>query len=124
VDSRGTGTAQFWLSEDGTELHYRLLVANLGGITQAHIHIGGPAGTGPEASGPFVVFLFDLVPTGATERGLIAEGTITAADLIARSNIAFGATMPELIAAMDAGNAYVNVHTLAFPGGEIRGQIR
>jgi hypothetical protein len=31
--------------------------------------------------------------------------------------------MPELIAAMMNGRAYVNVHTVAFPPGEIRGQI-
>ena len=28
-----------------------------------------------------------------------------------------------LIAGLDAGNAYFNIHTTAFPGGEIRGQL-
>ena len=31
--------------------------------------------------------------------------------------------MEELIAAMEAGNTYVNVHTSANSGGEIRGQL-
>ncbi len=29
----------------------------------------------------------------------------------------------EIVAAIRAGVAYVNVHTTGFPGGEIRGQI-
>jgi hypothetical protein len=29
-----------------------------------------------------------------------------------------------LVADIKAGNAYVNVHTTAHPGGEIRGQIQ
>ena len=30
----------------------------------------------------------------------------------------------ELLAAIRSGNAYANVHTTKYPGGEIRGQIR
>ena len=30
----------------------------------------------------------------------------------------------ELIAAIRAGVAYVNVHSTKFPGGEVRGQLR
>ena len=29
----------------------------------------------------------------------------------------------ELVRAMRAGATYVNIHTTAFPGGEIRGQV-
>ena len=32
-------------------------------------------------------------------------------------------TFDSLVSAIRAGNAYVNVHTTANPGGEIRGQI-
>jgi hypothetical protein len=31
--------------------------------------------------------------------------------------------MEELLEAMRTGGAYVNVHTLAHPGGEIRGHV-
>ena len=118
-DSRGRGTATFKLSDDGTSMTYRLIVANIENVTQSHIHIA-PKGV----NGPVVVFLFGLVPGGVTENGLLAEGTITQANLIARPAIGFRATMAELIAAMRSGNAYVNVHTVAIPAGEIRGQVR
>ena len=34
-----------------------------------------------------------------------------------------GKTLDDLAAAMDSGDAYVNVHTAEHPDGEIRGQI-
>jgi hypothetical protein len=75
-------------------------------------------------NGPVVAFLFGFVPTGETVNGTLAVGTLTGADLIPRPLIGFGGTMGELIARMRAGGAYVNVHTIEYPGGEIRGQIR
>jgi hypothetical protein len=119
VATRGRGTAVFSLSGDGTALTYKLITANVAGITQSHIHLA-PRGV----NGPIVVFLFGLVPEGVSSTGILAEGTITEADLIARPAIGFGATMAELVAALRGGGAYVNVHTLAFPGGEVRGQVR
>jgi hypothetical protein len=35
-----------------------------------------------------------------------------------------GQTLADLIAHFNNGNAYVNVHTTLYPGGEIRGQIK
>jgi hypothetical protein len=126
VNTDGRGNAVFQLSRDGASLEYRLIVTNLENITQSHIHIA-PAGS----NGPVVVFLFgqgtpptSSIPGGVTENGVIAQGTITQANLIARPAIGFGATVPELLDAMRSGRAYVNVHTVPFPGGEIRGQVK
>ncbi len=118
-DSRGRGHAQFWVSEDGASLRYKLIVANIENVTQSHIHLA-PA----TANGPVVVFLFGFVAGGVTENGVLAEGTIRQSNLIARPAIGFGGTMAELLAAMRGGNAYVNVHTVAIPAGEIRGQVK
>ena len=82
-------------------------------MTQAHIHIGPADDTGPVAA-----FLFGLVEEGVD--GVDADGTLTAADLIGPLE---GGTIADLVAEMRAGNAYVNVHTVAIPAGEIRGQI-
>jgi hypothetical protein len=53
-------------------------------------------------------------------QGTLGEGTITAASLVGGL---LGQPLSALVDAMRAGNTYVNVHTLAFPPGEIRGQI-
>jgi hypothetical protein len=120
ADTKATGQATFQLSRDGTELSFRLNVANIENITQAHIHLA-PAGT----NGGVVVWLYpdgppaQLIP-GRTQ-GTLARGTITADDLV---GALAGAALDDLVDEMKAGNAYVNVHTSQFPGGEIRGQIR
>lgn len=116
--TRSRGHATFWLSDDGTELRYRLTVANIEGVTQAHIHLA-PAGT----NGPVVVFLYGFNAAGITTNGILAEGALTQANLIPRPAIGFGGTMAELVARMRSGGAYVNTHTLAIPGGQVRGQV-
>jgi hypothetical protein len=115
------------LSSDGTELDYRLIVANLDNPVAAHIHIG-PEGV----NGPVVAFLYGpFAPGGGKTSGVIATGTITADDLVGPLA---GLSLSVLVAEIEAGNAYVNVHTNDgdatttggpgdLPGGEIRGQI-
>jgi CHRD domain len=125
--SRAAGQAVFQLSPDGTSLDYRLIVANLDNPVAAHIHIG-PAGV----NGPVVAFLFGPAPAGGgTANGVLAEGTITAANLVGPLA---GQPFSVLIDALNSGNAYVNVHTNDgvppagtgpgdLPGGEIRGDF-
>jgi hypothetical protein len=123
VNSKGQGQAIFTLSEDGTQLHYKLIVANTKNVTQAHIHCG-EAGS----NGPVVVFLFGFVAGGVNQNGVLAEGTITSANIIPRGSSAacMGglATFENLVERMRSGSVYVNAHTVAFPGGEIRGQVK
>jgi hypothetical protein len=122
VDSNGQGQAIFHLNEDGTALSYKLIVANIDNVTQSHIHCGTEG-----VNGPVVAFLFHLMPAGVTVNGVLAEGTITAADIIPRpdSPACPGgiASLADLLAKIESGQTYVNVHTLAWPGGEIRGPI-
>ncbi|MCI0635095.1 MAG: CHRD domain-containing protein [Actinobacteria bacterium] len=116
VNTQGAGVATIKLVNDRTELRFRLLVKNLTDVVQAHIHLG-PAGV----NGPVVVFLLHPgeAPPGPFT-GLLAEGSATAADLVGPLA---GHPFSELVDAMLAGNTYVNVHTVAFPAGEIRGQV-
>ena len=130
--SKARGNSIFQLSADGTSLTYKLIVANIENVFQAHIH-RGPAGS----NGPIVVWLFPSTapvagPLGAGRlNGVIAEGTITAANLVGPLA---GQPLSALLSDLRSGNAYVNVHTNDgvaptntgpgdFPGGEIRGQI-
>lgn len=123
VDTNARGNAIFHLSKDGTELSYKLIVANIDNVTQAHIHCGSA-----DVAGPVVAFLFGFVTGGVTINGVLAEGTITAASVIPRpdSPVCPGgvADFDDLLAKIRSGDAYVNVHTVAFPGGEIRGQFK
>ncbi len=126
--TRARGTAIFHLSDDGASLAYKLTVANIRNVVQAHIHVGAVG-----VNGPVVVFLFGPVPVGGGPvRGVIAQGTITADAFIGPLA---GLTMADLVAEIEAGNTYVNVHTDDgidptntgpgdFPGGEVRGQIK
>jgi hypothetical protein len=120
VDTVAQGQAIFKLSDDGTQLHYKLIVANLENTLQSHIHVGAAG-----ANGGVVAFLYPSAPPAQLIEGrfsgVLAEGVITAADL--RGSLA-GMSLDALVAQMAAGNTYVNVHTVAYPGGEIRGQVK
>jgi hypothetical protein len=121
------GQAIFQLSKDGSALHYKLNVANIENVVASHIHVGAAG-----ANGPVVAFLYGPAADGGGRiDGCIADGTITAANLVGPLA---GQPLSALIEAMEAGNTYVNVHTNDgvaptntgagdFPGGEIRGQI-
>jgi len=119
VESQATGQAVFQLSKDGTELSYKLIVANIENVTMAHIHLA-PAGV----NGGVVAWLYpasappQLIP--GTSNGILAEGTITVSSLVGPLA---GQPLSALVDAIKEGRTYVNVHTSAYPAGEIRGQI-
>lgn len=119
VATLATGIADFQLSPDGTSLSFTLSVSNLNDITQSHIHLAAAG-----VNGPVVVWLFPSAPPATLIpgmfSGLLAQGTITAANL---TGLLAGQPLSALVDAINAGNAYVNVHSVAHPGGEIRGQI-
>jgi hypothetical protein len=112
----GTADAQFEVLPGGKAMRFRLRAHDIANVTQAHIHIG-PVG----ANGPVVIFLFNDFDQPATPNGLLAQGVLTEDELTGPFE---GAPMSALLAEMRNGNAYVNVHTIANPGGEIRGQVR
>ena len=119
VQTSAQGQVIFMLSKDGQTLHYKLIAANIDNIMQAHIHLG-PIGV----NGPVVVWLYPSAPPAVLIpgrfSGVLAEGDITAANLV---GLLAGQQLSDLIDEMEAGNAYVNIHTTQNPTGEIRGQI-
>jgi hypothetical protein len=119
VETLGQGQAIFQFSKDGDELYYKLILANIEDVTMAHIHVA-PQGQ----NGPIVLWLYpDAPPPQLIEGrfdGVLAEGTVTADDLVGPLA---GGSLDDLTMAIDEGRAYVNVHTTQHPGGEIRGTI-
>jgi len=105
------------------ELSYGGLEAD---VRQAHIHFGQHS-----VNGGVMVYLcqttFNPDPTGlaptCVQSGSVS-GTLTAANVIGPSGQGVDAAeFDAMLAAIRAGVAYVNVHTLKFAGGEVRGQI-
>ncbi|NLF67313.1 MAG: CHRD domain-containing protein [Chloroflexi bacterium] len=123
VDTDAIGKAIFHLNKDDSALRYRLVVGKIENIVQAHIHCGAEG-----VNGPVVAFLFGPVPGGVTVSGILAEGTITNAQIIPREPSDACpdgvANFAELLERINSGQAYVNVHTTANPGGEIRGPMQ
>ena len=126
------GQAIFRVSDDGQSVDYKLIASNIDNAFMAHIHMGSST-----VAGPIVVWLFPSTapvpgPLGSGRHdGVLAEGTFTAANLVGPLA---GHPLSDLLAAIQSGNAYVNVHTNDgqgavntgpgdFPGGEIRGQL-
>lgn len=113
VDTDAQGQAIFQVSKDGSSIRYKLIVANIEDVVAAHIHCA-PAG----ANGPVGVTLFNGGPT--SDSGVLEQGTITGPD---DGNGCGWESLADVISAINDGEAYVNVHTLANPPGEIRGQV-
>ncbi len=116
VATDGQGFAIFRLAKRGTLLKYKIFVKDTPDITQAHIHLA-PAGS----NGPVGAFLFGFVTGGVNIDGRLVSGKLTDADLLGPLA---GMTLADLVAEFNAGNAYVNVHTVANAPGELRGQIQ
>jgi hypothetical protein len=97
--SAGSGDALATLNTTTKELTYTVTFENLTGpATMAHFH--GPAAVGANAG--------VVVPLGNNPTSPI-HGSKTLTDA--------------QITDLEAGKWYVNVHTAANPGGEIRGQV-
>ncbi len=143
VSSPARGQFYAVLNKAETELTYWLSFSNLSSaVSQSHIHFGQH-----HTNGGIVVWLCSgslTAPTATTPlcgatgtqgTPVSVTGVITAAEVLGLANTAAQGIglneFAELVAAMRAGAAYANVHStttapppaIAFPGGEIRGQI-
>jgi hypothetical protein len=127
TDGRGRFSARI----EGNTLRYRLSYQGLegGNVLFAHIHFGQLHTIG----GVSVFLCGDLaldpdppangIPDACPASGTV-EGVITGADM--QNLTAQGLVrdeFDELVRALRKGVTYANVHTTAFPGGEVRGQI-
>ena len=125
VASAGSGTFQATIDDDATPPTITFTETYVGLTTPAlvsHIHFGNRFDAGGVS-----VFLCGGTrppcPPGTTTEATVS-GTITPADVVGPANQGIGpGDFAKLVAAMRAGETYVNVHTATFPGGEIRGQV-
>jgi hypothetical protein len=95
-------------------------------VTQAHLHRGDPG-----TNGPIVVWLYPSAPPlslvpGESEGRFVRSTLDTTSLCIAPSSpycVGGVGDWDAFVADLDAGKLYLNVHTVEFPGGEIRGQV-
>lgn len=108
----------------GGVIHFQLSYALQGAPTQAHIHFGQR-----HTNGGVSAFLCSNLGTPGVQPCPAAPATITG--MITPANVIgpegqgispgqFG----ELVTAIRKEATYVNVHTVTFPSGEIRGQVQ
>ena len=112
VETQARGVAKFKLRDQG--LVFKVNVANIEDVVASHIHCGAVG-----VNGPVGVTLFAGGPVNVN--GTLAKGVITAPD---EDNGCGWTDLDAVVAALESGNTYVNVHTVANPGGEIRGQVK
>jgi hypothetical protein len=126
ISTSGTGTFSLLIDFGDTGFNYELTFSGTSGIvTQAHTHIAQKGVNG----GIMLFFCTNLGNGPAGTQACPTSGTITGritpADIIggaAAQGVSPG-EFAEVLAAIRAGSAYVNVHSNLFPGGEIRGQL-
>ena len=127
VSSTGVGSFTARLVEPG-KLHYVFRYKDLEGGASlfAHVHFGQRS-----VSGGVSFFLCggSTKPTPCPNVSGTVEGDVTQADIVGPNAQGIEPTPPsttsfaEILRAMRAGDAYANIHTTRWGGGEIRGQI-
>lgn len=129
LSTPGGGRFKAEIHED--EVHWELSYFHLkGGITQAHIHFAQRG-----VNGGIMVFLCSNLgngpagtqvcpPSGSQAAPTTISGVFGPEDIIGPAGQGIGpGEFSEVLRAIRAGNAYANVHSDLFPGGEIRGQL-
>ncbi len=121
------GTGQAVLSLNGSNLSVNMTFMNLlGTATAAHLHCCTTVPFAGAAGVATVVPSFTGFPLGVTSGSyshifdLMLDSSYNPAFLAANGNDAATA-MASLVNGMNSGQVYLNIHTTAFPGGEIRG---
>ena len=123
VSTLARGAFRAEIDSDDDSIDYKLTYQGIegGAAIAAHIHLGQRHTNGGVSA--FLCSGGDKPACPAT--GGTVEGTIDAADVIGPSGQGLAAgQLNELVRAIRAGATYVNVHSTALPGGEIRGQVK
>lgn len=115
VITTASGKGTFRTAINDTVLRYKLNITGFSDATGAHIQMGNAA-----ASGEVIVDLLEGSKRKYSDR-LSLKGSISKASLIGPMQ---NKTLADLIYVILNGSAYVNIHTVTNPDGEIRGQIQ
>ncbi len=122
ISTTGAGDLRLSVNPAGTKISFTLRYSSLqgGAATAAHIHLGQPG-----VNGGVIAFLCGGGSKPACPAApATVTGTIIASDIVGPTGQGLAAgDLAAALRAIRSGFTYANVHTPAFPGGEIRGQI-
>lgn len=125
VASVGTGMSTVTL--DGNSLAVDLSFSGLGTATvMGHIHCCSGVGVNSPVAIPFMAAAgFPLGVTSGTYSQTFALDSASSymAGFITANGGSVASAQAAFLAGLNSGQTYVNVHTTANPGGEIRGQL-
>lgn len=128
-NSPGIGNAIIDVDTVAHTMRVRMTFSGLtGGTTASHIHAATPVAFSGTAGVATQTPTFAGLPLGVTSGSMDQTLDMTLASSYNPSYITANGGTPAtaeaaLFGAMAQGRAYLNVHTSAFPGGEIRGFI-
>ena len=115
INTGAFGTAEVSVDLNRRTINYRVRVWNFPtGATVGHFHAGAE-----DTPGPVIINL--NVPSGATD-DFEVSGTATQADFVPRPEKGIH-TWDDALQAVVGSNTYINIHSMANPTGEIRGQV-
>lgn len=120
VSGKAFGFARVELREEGTVLDYISFAKRLRKVQAAHLHLGQEGENGPVVA---LLLPADLEGLSRREQKRLdrrIQAQITTGDLVGPLA---GQPLDALIAEINAGNVYVNIHTESNPSGAIRGQL-
>ena len=116
ISAAAHGEAVVTVDRSAGTIDYEVNIFNLPtGIVAAHIHSGTAGVNGP------IVINFPVAAVGQSGAFQL-KGSARASELIARPEAGVR-SFEDVAFAIASGATYVNVHTQANPGGEIRGQL-
>ena len=125
--STAAGKVNVKLDQEARTATYNLRITEpITNVLQAHLHRGAAG-----SNGPIAVWLYPSAPPASLIPG-VTEGALAHGEF-GPSNLCYSPTAPYcvngvgnwdgFVTDLENGNIYANVHTVAYPGGEIRGQV-
>jgi len=109
------GSATVTVDMGARTVTYRVEVFNLpSGVTASHIHVGGPGTAGP--------VIINLAPPVNASNDFSYSGTVADGQFVMRADQGIRSA-DDVFQAILGNNTYVNVHSQANPGGEVRGRL-
>lgn len=115
TDTSAVGYARFKIAGGATRIEVDSQFWNIDDVVAAHLHLGARG-----VNGPVVVDLARLAGNDDLDDGV--DG-VTFRVMQLTGPLA-GMPLEALVAEIEAGNIYINVHTPSAPGGEMRGQLQ